>query len=636
VTAVSRLRWPDLVGIAGLALLGFAARGTYLLLGHRSGFFTGLFMDSRIYVDTAGRIAEGLGAGDHPYLLSPLYPYVLSRFFGSGGEFSTSGVQWLQVVFGSLTVGLTAWIGIRVGGRAVGIVAGLGAAVFGPLIFYDGAILVASLQSFFFTLALGLLVLGEGGTAVGLRGGGGFWCWLGAGFAFGISAALRPTGLAVAFLVLLVLWFGAWFSRGRSGVLRGAFRRSLALLFGMVVMIAPFTIRNVVHGGEAVLLSANSGLNFWVGNSARATGLPIPMEDYDLYGDPLGINLAARKLGPEVTYREASGWWRDRALRDIRDDPVRWLGLLATKAIYFGHPHEVAQMMQNFDSHKDLLWVLRFPLDARVVLLLALLSPLALWLEGRGDRLAGLRWPLVFVVGYAGVLTLFFMTSRFRIPVIPAAMVLGSVTVVSLWRLGTALFRERSTRVLGLTGTLLVLGAASYGIYGHASAPYRLQFHEAVKLWSLGHTFAEHGDLQKALQYFRQAVEADDHYAIHYDLAVTYGRLGRTDEARTEFLETLRQNPGHAQAWLNLAQIRQDRDGSLEGAREAYEKAVAADPGLSIAYFKLGEIYLRLNEPELALASLSRFLSVAPTRSPLRAEAQRKIGFAQLMLNRAE
>ena len=63
----------------------------------------------------------------------------------------------------------------------------------------------------------------------------------------------------------------------------------------------PFTAHNVLVGGEAVLLSANGGINFWIGNHAGADGVFAPPTDYDPVNDPLHREAASREAGRDLS-----------------------------------------------------------------------------------------------------------------------------------------------------------------------------------------------------------------------------------------------------------------------------------------------------------------------------------------------
>ena len=211
-----------------LATIALAIRIVHLKVAGAADLFPGLFLDSRFYEFTARAIDAGLGAGDHPYLLSPLYPYILAPFTSAEQGLNAGAVRMLQALTGALTCALVGDIGARVAGRRVGLVAALAAALYGPSIYFDSRILVAGLQAFFLTLGLWCLVVrdarvGSAGERLAI---------ISAGVALGLSAALRPTGLVILGVAIVVPWVGALVHRSLRARSRALFVRSILLLGG--------------------------------------------------------------------------------------------------------------------------------------------------------------------------------------------------------------------------------------------------------------------------------------------------------------------------------------------------------------------------------------------------------------------
>ena len=150
-----------------VAAVALAVRLVHLRIAESAGLFPGLFLDSRFYEFTARAIRAGLGAGEHPYLLSPLYPYLLAPFAGGEEGLNAGAVRILQALAGAATCALAGDIASRVAGRRTGLVAAAAAALYGPSLYFDSRILVAGFQAFFLTLGLWFLVLRDAG--VGTR-----------------------------------------------------------------------------------------------------------------------------------------------------------------------------------------------------------------------------------------------------------------------------------------------------------------------------------------------------------------------------------------------------------------------------------------------------------------------------------
>jgi len=63
------------------------------------------------------------------------------------------------------------------------------------------------------------------------------------------------------------------FSLIKTTLFNRIFKNSLLLFLGLLLILFPIALRNKIIGKEWVLISAQSGLNFYVGNNLNATGL---------------------------------------------------------------------------------------------------------------------------------------------------------------------------------------------------------------------------------------------------------------------------------------------------------------------------------------------------------------------------
>ena len=91
-----------------------------------------------------------------------------------------------------------------------------------------------------------------------------------------------------------------------------AARRSLVLVGGLYVGASPAWIHNYFIAREPVMLSAHSGINFWIGNNPTATGYPkmppgIRATQEGLLKD--SITLAEEAVGQKMTRAEVSKYW---------------------------------------------------------------------------------------------------------------------------------------------------------------------------------------------------------------------------------------------------------------------------------------------------------------------------------------
>lgn len=587
------------VALAGIFLAALALRLAYLYLLHERGLFFGLFLDSKHYELQAAAIRAGRGPGDHPYLFSPLYPYFLALFAGARGELAVRSVQVVQALAGSATAVLAAIVGRRTAGPAAGVLAGLLVALHGPFVHLDSLILVASLQTLFVTAALALAV----GAGESRRR------WLGVGLALGVAAALRPTLLAVVVVVVALLVV-----RGRR------FRLAAVVLVGVCAIVTPFAARNVIRTGQWVLLSVNGGVNFWVGNHAGSSGLYGLPAGTDFVHDPLSKRQAEQATGHAMTDKEASRWWMRRALSDVRSAPLRWLRLLALKALYFLHPLEISQLGSGFHWYREHAWPLRWPLDARWLFVLAAAG---LAVRRTFDREA-VQWLLCFILPYAAGICLFFVTGRHRSPIMPAVAVLAAGSAVGLVRAWRDRERARGLPrpVLAAATWIVLAGVATHALYERRGAALFISEATGMEDRHRGMALFDAGRYEEAVAAYRDALQLREDPLTRTNLANALQAAGRLEAAAAEYRRVLESFPDSPLAWYNYGVLLTSLAAGEAGARSAFEQALRLAPLMPDPRLRLAELDLAAGRPADAAAGLERCIELASNNEPVRRQAQ--------------
>ena len=92
--------------------------------------------------------------------------------------------------------------------------------------------------------------------------------WVILGLLFGVQILVRPD------ILMGMVFFGVWLvAYSRNGKQRKENFIGYCLAVGIsLLMVLPWTIRNYHTFGSFVLVSANSGFNFYIGNNPQATG----------------------------------------------------------------------------------------------------------------------------------------------------------------------------------------------------------------------------------------------------------------------------------------------------------------------------------------------------------------------------
>ncbi len=594
-----------------LLAVALLLRIAHTLLWHGAGNGE-LYLDAERMAQTARGLGAAFPEGNEPYLLSPLYPYLMAPFLAMEGWLSSGHsilvLRLAQSVLGSATALLAARMAAPLGGNRAGWIAGLLVALHGPTIYYETEVLLAGPQAFMLMCALRLAQLGgqrdPEHPALART-------WFFAGWSLGIAAALRPIALPLA----LVLFAQAWRSHGRPAITR--------LLAGLSLAVLPFTAHNLITSGEPILLSAGGGFNFWVGNHADAPGTFDAPPEYDLASDPVGRNLAQIHSGAELSHSEASSWWRRQALDHMAAHPLDSLALFGRKALLFFHPDEIPQLAPGFHATAQSQALLRWPVLSSWLLILALLAPLA---NPRSRALAASLWL------YAGVLVLFFMAGRYRAPILPLAATLAGITLSGL---AGQLAIGKGRMIFGM---VLFIGVGLGPLIRNSSLAIDKQAGLDMQARRSAMELIEKGAPVGAIRLLQASLSQRDNLSTRTTLGLAFAAASQPENAAQEFRRVLRTQPAHPDAAFHLAAL---LIGPMAGADDAerltttrsaeglYRAALSTRPEWAEAHFNLGVALLRQLRLDESIASINRALQLAGPSPIWEPEARRALQIAR-------
>jgi tetratricopeptide (TPR) repeat protein len=134
----------------------------------------------------------------------------------------------------------------------------------------------------------------------------------------------------------------------------------------------------------------------------------------------------------------------------------------------------------------------------------------------------------------------------------------------------------------------------------------------AVASFRAGVALQQRGELERAAEAYRQAIEAEPEYAeAHANLGAVLARLGQYDQAVLSYDRALRINPQLNAARLNLG-LAHYRAGALTAAVDAFKAAYAADPSLLQARQLLGLVLVETGKDAEAIRHLEASAQAAP------------------------
>ena len=129
---------------------------------------------------------------------------------------------------------------------------------------------------------------------------------------------------------------------------------------------------------------------------------------------------------------------------------------------------------------------------------------------------------------------------------------------------------------------------------------------------SLGNYFAQEGNYEKSLFYFKKAIEFKDEYDVHYRLATLYKFNGKYDKAMSHFEKAYKLNAKSDNTIKNLAELYL-RFGEYDKALKHYKYLTRHYKAKTEILLLMGDIYLKKDDIHQAVSSYKKALEFSPT-----------------------
>jgi len=593
------MTWNAGRGIFVVAVLALAARALVLanlidhpLLRPEGG------LDSGVYFDLARKVAGGdlfLRTVAEPFFVSPGYLYfvavILAATLGALGA-----VLAVQVVLGAVAVGLVGDTARRLYGERAAVPAALLLALCGVVAFHEAIPLQAAIDPFLTALTLWLLVRALEGASTR--------DFALAGAALGLFALNRPNVLPWAGLVVALVLAGRGLRTGARAV--GAFA------LGVVLGIAPATLRNLAVSGEPVLVSSHGGLNLLIGNGPGADGTYRWLDGItpSIAGQAADARrVAEREERRQLSSGEVSAHFARKAFAWVKAQPAAASRLFARKVWYVLSGDEAPLNFSYAWYRRQYLALQLLPVGAW---LLVPLGGAGLLLGLFGSPTMRRRDVAIwasFVPAYLLLVATFFVATRYRIPLyVPLATAGGGLVAATLGALkdrragrlplAWAVAVPLTALVLWPTGLDDASGEeeAKWVLHlvdaGDPSAGRRAEalshgYHQPGVLWfRVGQAQAVAGRLDEAIGSLERSLAIDARQKetekllaeAHARRGIERTLAGNLDGARRDLEEAVRLAPGDPAALLNLAAVVAEQ-GELSRARALTREALALEPG---------------------------------------------------------
>jgi len=301
--------------------------------------------------------------------------------------------------------------------------------------------------------------------------------------------------------------------------------------------MAPVIIHNFRISGEPVPVSANGGINFYVGNYSGADGrfsLPPNFPAFIGQMQAASQQQAQTETGRRLNWRQTSSFWFGKGWKDLVEDPGRTLRLGLRKA-------HLLVAWREMENNFVVAWVRektgpgRWLIPSLGLIWLLAVPGLVDALRRRSNRDILLLIPLVTVVL---VCLIFWVSTRNRLPLlIPLAVLAGvSLSNPRLWK-----------SPLNLVAAALLACVVFWPTSDHEGAGF---------LCDVGRVHAQQGQITEARANFTEALLLEPDFPMAMNgLALTYMDEGQPERAIAMLREVIRKHPDFEMAKRNLQAI---------------------------------------------------------------------------------
>jgi tetratricopeptide (TPR) repeat protein len=559
--------------------------------------------DMQFYNEWARQILRGHLTDGHAFYGLPLYAYFLAGLywlFGyspfvpgvvqAGLEGGTAVIIYKLAVrvFGHEANGPS---GFRYRGECIGIVAALGWAFFVPAQTYAVILMPTAGLVFVFWFVVWQLV--SRSTLSRTRV-----------FLLGILIGFTAMGIAtILFLVPLLLGAIVLQSTSRGNLRNSWLSGSTAVLLafaGIGIGTSPCWIHNYFVAKDTVLLSAHSGINFWIGNNPIATGYPrfppgLRAEQKGMLLD--SIAQAESAAGHPLKRSEVSAYWSAKAAAYIKANLATWLKLVATKAANFWNAfqYDDLSIITILSEQGIVLPGPRFGLIAVLAIPGLLISAVRFPLS---------RWISVAVLLHMVSLLPVFVTERYRLAAVPGLLLGASF---GLWELGQYCVRAKYSQAA--LYCLLLLGAGWF-----VTRPQKDPGLWALDSYNAGWQALQTDNLVMAEEKLLRAYAyVPENAEINFAMGNLEHAKGNESAAKHYYASSLRLSPRHEGALNNLG-VLASQENRWELAAKFFTAVVEINPKDAKAHFLLAKALLEQGSRDIALAEIEQAIILNPAQ----------------------
>jgi 4-amino-4-deoxy-L-arabinose transferase-like glycosyltransferase len=325
-----------LAALAAIMLLGLGLRVENAWQGRAPVY------DAAAYARIAANLDQGDGFTLGPNATQPTTNYSPGVPLLAAGLYKlTSGVherlaRLVLALLGSLAVLFTYLIARRLSGPLAGLIGAAAVAIYPALLEYQGMLMSEPLAASLLSGAVLAMLWADGPSRQDPRAG-----WVVPGLLLGLLALVRPEYLAISLPIAVVVFA----RRGRESW-RPCLVQAAVMLAGLVLVVAPWTLRNAVALDRFVPISTGGGQVLFAGSYIPSGGDPekvgeevverhpgifSPHDLQRLRLEQILAKLAAQRYPGVPTDRALARMGRERLWEDVSRHPLEYAGFLGAK-----------------------------------------------------------------------------------------------------------------------------------------------------------------------------------------------------------------------------------------------------------------------------------------------------------------
>ena len=550
-------------------LLSLLFRTIYLLFAAKLPTFLSPGMDAEIYQSWADQLLAGISI-NQPYYRAPFYPQLIALMGHLFGGNTFWPIRILQVFLSAFSASLLAYLSNRWFGRVAGWVTGLLWACYGMSIYFDGEGLIASIYTSGFILLLGTLELDLCKKKV--------WTALLSGIVLALLTGLRANALVWWPFLLFYLW--KWRTKKPDSLKAGSYFIPLGVLLLMLLIISPVLIHNLRTGG-GLAISTQGGINLYLGNHEGASGaFSVDPQFGNDWSKAEVDQRATQALGRSLNDAEISRYYSNQAIQFWKNEPLSAIQLTGKKLLLLVNGREIANNRVLRPYLREVappflyMAVIGFPL----LLLLAVPSIMHVWRTVPQTHPA-----FLFTASHAIAMLAFFISARYRFPIVPVLALLAGATVQRHSTYGTDLAKRLVSKPIQVFSYLfLMVLVLLIQPIGEIDEEPAWQQHQGNALLRLGENEA-------AAKHYSSVLNERYDPEIALNLGVALLRLDKYAEAAETLQDLTSRFPMLDRAWNNLG-VAQEQSGNHTEAENCYRTAVSLNAGNTDARFNLSRL----------------------------------------------